>query len=261
MPKEATLEQVPLTKRGLIEYLGRQIEPVTAKAASIDLDSRASTVTEMLERCVAQGLVERRADQRPREYKLSDEGRRQLFRPMLGDPSESAPEPDPAGLLRTQEISAFLTRLIDDAIEAAIQKRNEQQGSSDGEQAAPGRNRRMKALLEKANRLADPQETEIITEQHRCVRELLSVERGSQLPREEFQKVRDSLRKQIGDEVTCEKVSRLATLEAELCGEKKGWWAWNATAERKLEAEISGLKRELGLEASEPVPESDGEEE
>jgi DNA-binding MarR family transcriptional regulator len=78
MQKEAALEHVSLTKRGLLEYLGAQRAPVTAKVASIDLDSRASTVTEMLERCVAQGLAERATDQRPREYKLSDEGRRRL---------------------------------------------------------------------------------------------------------------------------------------------------------------------------------------
>jgi len=70
MQKEAALEHVSLTKRGLLDYLGAQREPVTAKVASIDLDSRASTVTEMLERCVAQGLAERTTTQRPREYRL-----------------------------------------------------------------------------------------------------------------------------------------------------------------------------------------------
>ena len=66
--------RTPLTKRGLLEFLGTQREPITTKVASIDIDSRASTVTEMLERCVAQGLAERATNQRPREYGLSDEG-------------------------------------------------------------------------------------------------------------------------------------------------------------------------------------------
>jgi len=77
MPVEAQVEHVPLSKRRLLEFLEGQ-GPVTAKAASIDLDSRASTVTEMLERCAAQGLVERDEKQRPREYVLTDVGRKRL---------------------------------------------------------------------------------------------------------------------------------------------------------------------------------------
>src|SRR6266849_8704641 len=90
MPVEAQVEHVPLSKRRLLEFLEGQ-GPVTAKAASIDLDSRASTVTEMLERCAAQGLVERDEKQRPREYVLTDVGRKRLdfFRSRQG---ESRPE-------------------------------------------------------------------------------------------------------------------------------------------------------------------------
>lgn len=135
--KEATLEQVTLTKRGLLEYLEGQSGPVTARVASIDLDTRASTVTEMLERCVAQGLVERATDQRPREYKLSDAGRRSLesSRPKGSGPSEMVAERDAPDSRRTEEASddpasESLTRLIDEAVEAALQRRSEQSNFS-----------------------------------------------------------------------------------------------------------------------------------
>jgi len=96
MPVEAQVEHVPLSKRRLLEFLEGQKGPVTAKAASIDLDTRASTVTEMLERCAAQGLVERDEKQRPREYVLTDVGRKRLdfFRSSRG---KSQPESVPAG--------------------------------------------------------------------------------------------------------------------------------------------------------------------
>src|SRR5215472_7020695 len=160
MQKEAALEHMPLTKRGLLEYLGAQREPVTAKAASIDLDSRASTVTEMLERCVAQGLAERATDQRPREYKLRHEGRRRLdsFRSKgRVHTSESAVELDPP------EVS--LASLIDKAVEAALEKRSQNQypdpsQAPDGEQIPSGRKQQLNALLERANRLAHPETTE-----------------------------------------------------------------------------------------------------
>lgn len=93
MPVEAQVEHVPLSKRRLLEYLEGQKGLVTAKAASIDLDTRASTATEMLERCAAQGLVERAENQRPREYRISEAGRGRLefFRSGLGESnSESA---------------------------------------------------------------------------------------------------------------------------------------------------------------------------
>src|ERR1700687_3821510 len=78
MPVEAQIDHIPLSKHRLLEFLEGQKGPVTAKVASIDLDTRASTVTEMLERCAAQGLVERQANQRPREYRISHTGRRRL---------------------------------------------------------------------------------------------------------------------------------------------------------------------------------------
>jgi DNA-binding MarR family transcriptional regulator len=78
MPVEAQIDHIPLRKHRLLEFLERQKGPVTAKVASIDLDTRASTVTEMLERCAAQGLVEREANQRPRDYQITEAGRRRL---------------------------------------------------------------------------------------------------------------------------------------------------------------------------------------
>jgi DNA-binding MarR family transcriptional regulator len=75
---ETQVEHIPLSKRRLLEYLERQKGPVTAKVASIDLDSRASTVTEMLERCAAQGLVEREVNQRPREYAITAAGHQRV---------------------------------------------------------------------------------------------------------------------------------------------------------------------------------------
>jgi Mn-dependent DtxR family transcriptional regulator len=78
MPEEAQIEHVPLNKHRRLEFLEGQKGPITAKVASIDLDTRASTVTEMLERCAAQGLVEREANQRPREYTITETGRRRL---------------------------------------------------------------------------------------------------------------------------------------------------------------------------------------
>ena len=91
MPVEAQLEHIPLSKHRLLEFLERQNGPVTAKVVSIDLDTRASTVTEMLERCTAQGLVEREANQRPRDYRITDMGRR-LLESFRSGPDSYEPE-------------------------------------------------------------------------------------------------------------------------------------------------------------------------
>jgi DNA-binding MarR family transcriptional regulator len=91
---ESQIEHIPLRKQRLLEFLGAQKGPITAKVASIDLDTRASTVTEMLERCAAQGLVEREANQRPRQYAITAAGRQRLaiFVPSVaGSELESTP--------------------------------------------------------------------------------------------------------------------------------------------------------------------------
>jgi DNA-binding MarR family transcriptional regulator len=91
MPMEAQIDHIPLSKHRLLEFLEGQKGPVTAKVASIDLDTRASTVTEMLERCAAQGLVEREANQRPRDYRITDTGRR-LLQSFRSGQDKSEPE-------------------------------------------------------------------------------------------------------------------------------------------------------------------------
>lgn len=67
-----------LTKAITLEYMASVTRPVTAKELSIDLDSRASTASELLERMTAQGLCARDAKQRPREYAMTDAGRERL---------------------------------------------------------------------------------------------------------------------------------------------------------------------------------------
>jgi predicted ArsR family transcriptional regulator len=94
MAVEAQIEHIPLSKHRLLEFLQGQKGPVTAKVASIDLDTRASTVTEMLERCAAQGLVERETNQRPRQYTITETGRRRLG---LSPSGEGKTEPESAG--------------------------------------------------------------------------------------------------------------------------------------------------------------------
>jgi DNA-binding MarR family transcriptional regulator len=88
---ESLIEHIPLSKQRLLEFLGAQRGPITAKVASIFLDARASTVTEMLERCAAQGLVEREANQRPREYAITAAGRQRLAAFVPSEP-ESEPK-------------------------------------------------------------------------------------------------------------------------------------------------------------------------
>jgi DNA-binding MarR family transcriptional regulator len=108
------IERVPLSKQRLLEFLGAQNGPITAKVASIGLDTRASTATEMLERCAAQGLVERNANQRPREYTITAAGRQALG---LIVPSEADSERESADMeanaIResSKKVRALLERL------------------------------------------------------------------------------------------------------------------------------------------------------
>lgn len=81
---------MPLTKASAMAYMARRGESITAKELSIDLDSRASTASELLERMTAQGLCRRDPKQRPREYALTDAGLERLawFRAQDGAASE-----------------------------------------------------------------------------------------------------------------------------------------------------------------------------
>jgi len=88
---ETAVEHKPLTKRTALEYLERQGKPATAKELAIDLDSWASTASELLERATAQGLVSRNEKERPRAYSLTDAGRERLEYFRSQDPPGEQP--------------------------------------------------------------------------------------------------------------------------------------------------------------------------
>jgi DNA-binding PadR family transcriptional regulator len=128
MAIETETGHVALTKRRLLEYLSTQTAPVTAKVVSIDLDSRASTVTEMLERCAAQGLVGRE-DKRPREYRITEAGRERLR--FWSNPSGSADEsadPEEDDPERPEPVSASEVR---EAVDREMDKLREEMAASD----------------------------------------------------------------------------------------------------------------------------------
>ena len=75
---ETEVGHASLTKFAALQYMEHQGKPITAKELAVDLDSRASTASELLERMTSQGLVERDQDERPREYTLTDAGRERL---------------------------------------------------------------------------------------------------------------------------------------------------------------------------------------
>jgi hypothetical protein len=114
MPVNTQIEQIPLSKHRLLEFLEGQTEAVTAKIASIDLDSRASTVTEMLERCAAQGLAERDANERPRLYTITEAGRRslELFSPSEDESAHESADSERNTVLRSgsKKLKALLER-------------------------------------------------------------------------------------------------------------------------------------------------------
>jgi len=66
-----------MTKQAALQYVVDH-PGCTAKMFSIDTDAPISTSTEMLERLAKQQLVERDRDQRPREYAITEEGRKRL---------------------------------------------------------------------------------------------------------------------------------------------------------------------------------------
>src|SRR5262245_50238614 len=76
MSVDAPIQHIPLSKHRLLEFLAEKRVPITGEVASIARGARALTVTEMLGRCAAQGLVEREENQRPRNYRITDMGRR-----------------------------------------------------------------------------------------------------------------------------------------------------------------------------------------
>jgi DNA-binding MarR family transcriptional regulator len=136
MPVETEVEHIPLSKQRLMEFLEGQKGPVTAKAASIDLDTRASTVTEMLERCAAQGLVEREASQRPREYRITDAGRQrsELLRSGQG---KSAETPESAETVETPGAGSKKTR-VQQLLERVRGVEKEESSDSESEREEAG---------------------------------------------------------------------------------------------------------------------------
>jgi len=87
-----------MDKKTALEYILGQGKRVTAKVVSIDLDAPISTTTELLERMTHQGLLDRDRDQRPREYAITEEGRKRLAFLTARDAAETHPvEPNPDG--------------------------------------------------------------------------------------------------------------------------------------------------------------------
>jgi len=198
-------------------YLRDLLENPRATSAQVCERVKASTVNAvetMFRKLQSAGLVFVE-NTKPRRYCLTDKGQREL-KPLSEETSEKADGPQ-----------------------------------APEEEIAPGRSR-VKALLERAgavleadNHSANNLQTTTVKAHPRLL-ELLAVERGlSGLPRQELRKVRDSLRKQIGDEQTCERICRLAEAEVELSGEKS-WWPDSEVVAR-LEAEIAELKQALSL--------------
>lgn len=100
-----------LDKRSALGYLASKTGPVTAKALAIDLDSRTSTASELLERMTAQGLVERDPNQRPREYRLTEAGRELLQSWPQGTSREAAPSDSASLAVISHKLDALAGQL------------------------------------------------------------------------------------------------------------------------------------------------------
>lgn len=77
MLAEKTVLPKPLAKYAALDYLDKH-KQATAKELALDLDSRAATALELLERCTSQHLAERDEKERPRVYRLTGQGRERL---------------------------------------------------------------------------------------------------------------------------------------------------------------------------------------
>jgi hypothetical protein len=256
MPAEAQVEHVPLSKRRLLEYLEAQKAPVTAKAASIDLDTRASTATEMLERCAAQGLVQRAENQRPREYGISGAGRTRLeyFRSSQGEsnPQSTAdPESNPgseeeredAGAADVGELKEEVARQFDglrEDMRNLFEVLNVRPAAGEGSR---GRVERIKHMLESlAEQGKADAQSESIRKLYFARYELRSLGwgHGNEKPRVEARIA--ELEGQVGKE-TVEQIARLVTLEERICD---GDWSVGPRVLR----EVLELREALHLPAS-----------
>jgi DNA-binding MarR family transcriptional regulator len=235
--KEAT-ETKPLAKRAALEYLEKQGQ-ATAKELAIDRDSRAATASELLERCTAQGLVERDEAQRPREYRLTGPGRERLefFRsqdaqPVLpaktSNPSPKNPSASNPGPTREdqsehesvdvesikQEVRLQLQNLredMSDFVEALGFRPSRGAGSSDAPSPREKIRGRLESLAEKSK---EALASEAVADLYRVSHALADPdsELMEELPTEEDMA---GLERQAGKEAAG-KIKRLVELESEL---------------------------------------------
>jgi DNA-binding MarR family transcriptional regulator len=205
MRVEAHIDHIPLSKHRLLEFLEAQKGPVTAKVASIDLDTRASTVTEMLERCAAQGLVEREANQRPRHYRITDTGRNRLesFRPGENKPDLESAVTVAANVVPGARKKSRMQLLLD-----RVKKSAEKEEGSEDE-----REHTLELSGEQAKAGA---QSEAVRSLYRARHELRSL--GFFDSKEEVKARIAELEGTVGTEAA-EQIERLASLEGEICSD------------------------------------------
>jgi len=235
-----------MDKKAALEYIVGQGKRVTAKVVSIDLDAPISTTTEMLERLSRQGLLERDHGQRPREYAITEEGRKRLEffktrdaeahpaeRNRNGNPGASASgaapsDPGPDGAALSQKLDGLqaevcsrldaLTEDVRDLLDALVAM-----PSSGALASAEGASSRVEALLARANRLAersgeseeepDPK----IAELYQARKERASLAPGWLRDLPEKRAVTATIEKLEGElgEATSESIERLVELESD----------------------------------------------
>lgn len=249
-----------MTKLEALEFLAKQMKPLTAKEMAIDLDVGQATASELLERMAAQGLVQRDKNERPREYALTAKGRERLdlLRASAGQRSvskaraqpktESNPRPStnvnphtvPLDLARVEKLEArqkeFEQRL------AGFEEDFEEMLASLAGATTPPDARpqtvaeRAKELLQRANELtqveedeADPHVIELYEAQQKLTSLGLFDDKGP------LKKRVAELEAELEPE-TVEKVKRLIELET-------NWYGPSG----KEQDEIVRLREELGL--------------
>jgi len=242
MPETETMKAKPLTKQTALDYLERSGKPATAKELAIDLDSRASTASELLERMTAQGLVERDEKQRPREYVLTDAGRKRLefFRSRQGEsrPESAAdresnpgseeerqhdePEPVNVGELK-EEVTRQFEGLRED-MRSLVEFLNLRPATGEGRRERVERlKQRLESLTEQYKHLGVPLATkehangEAVRNLYRARYELRSL--GFFDSRREVTARIEKLEAEVGKEVA-QQVEQLVSLERKICG---GW--------------------------------------
>jgi len=279
-----------LQKRDALEYLLRQDKPVTAKELAVDLDSRASTASELVERMASQGLVTRDVNQRPRRYSLTEAGRKRLafFQSQDGAPAappDSRPNPNPNGAavspmkdsgsdlradlgeLRAELGSGFdaIREDLADFMGVLLSRFSDDAESPSGPAPASKVSSRAAALLERADRLlagrkadqGDGKGKPVHPRLQQCLD--LRVELGNMTwptfgRRRRVEGVLEDIEKEIPPEVAAS-AKRLCELEAE----RDSWLRPDDDRARRAE-EIRTLRAKLGLPAvaeSQAVPVSE----